>query len=306
MKRLDFHAMGSRMLAVIDSDVPSAIFAVESVPAWFEEWEQVLSRFRFDSELSLLNRSHGRPMPVSETLWDVFQVALGMENETAGVVTPVILDALVQAGYDRSFDMLPVDTVSAATRVLEPPLLAMAGQDPTTRTLWFPDDLHLDFGGFSKGWAAQQAVYRLMPHGPALVDAGGDIAISGPPCASTAWSIGVLDPFHPESNLETLRVERGGIATSGVDYHRWKQDGHWNHHIIDPRIGLPASSDILTATIIAPDAVRAEVAAKYVLISGSKTGLDWLEADSLLAGIMVLQTGESIYSRRMPEYLWSE
>jgi thiamine biosynthesis lipoprotein len=100
-------------------------------------------------------------------------------------------------------------------------------------------------------------------------------------------------------------IERGGVATSGKDYRRWQLDSVWQHHIIDPRTGLPAQTDVLTATVIAPSAVEAEVAAKVALISGSRAGLEWLEADPTLAGMLVLEDGQRIYSQRIHEYLWS-
>jgi thiamine biosynthesis lipoprotein len=306
MKRLEFHAMGSRMLAAVDSTSPAAERALESIPGQFEEWEQALSRFRFDSELSRLNRSSGGPVPVSETLWEVFDASLEAEQETGGLVNPTVLDALVQAGYDRSFDLLPTGSSPTEAVALAPASLAAIHREAARHSLLLPEGVHLDFGGLAKGWAARKAAGLLKRFGPALVDAGGDIEISAPPLDDLAWPIGVADPFLPGSICETLRVERGGVATSGIDYHRWQQGGQWNHHIIDPRSGLPAVTDLLTVTIIAPDALRAEVAAKVVLISGSEAGMEWLEADPSLAGLLVLQSGEKYYSRRMPGYLWSE
>jgi FAD:protein FMN transferase len=305
MNQIEFHAMGSRMLAVLDNESPAAQCALKRLPAWFEEWEQALSRFRPDSELSRLNRSAGQPMVVSQTLGQVFLASRAAERFTGGLVRPTVLDALVQAGYDRSFDLMSAAQTAAPEAVLDlPDLTAAIGWDASTRTLFLPEAIHLDFGGVAKGWAAQQAMQRLKEFGPTLVDAGGDITISGPRADGQPWPVGIRDPFHPEEHFETLRLERGGVATSGTDYHRWQQGGVWNHHLIDPGTGLPAESDVLAATVIAPDALRAEAAAKAVIISGSRSGLDWLEADPSLAGVLILQSGEALYSQRMRTYLW--
>jgi FAD:protein FMN transferase len=305
MNNIEFHAMGSHMLAVLDTESSTAESALKHLPAWFEEWEQALSRFRFDSELSRLNRSAGQPLVVSEILGQVFLASRDAENFTGGLVRPTVLDALMQAGYDRSFDLMAAARAAVPQAVLAPPdLTAEIGWDESTRTLSLPESVHLDFGGIAKGWAARQAMDRLNKFGPALVDAGGDIAISGPRSDGQPWAVGIRDPFHPDEHFETLRLERGGVATSGTDYHRWQQGGVWNHHLIDPETGLPAESDVLAATIIAPDALRAEAAAKAVVIAGSRSGLDWLESDPTLAGVLVLQSGEALYSQRMQTYLW--
>jgi len=299
--------MGSHMLAVLDSDSLEAESALQTVPDWFEIWEQSLSRFRADSELSCLNRAGGQPVAVSETLWEVFQAARQTEQETAGLVRPTLLDALLQAGYDRSFEALTPQNAPSRSASYEFPALAeQVTCDPARRSLNLGDGRHLDLGGVAKGWAAEKAVQRLKPYGSALVDAGGDIAVSGPRPDGQPWAIGVSDPFHPETNIATLLLEQGSVATSGTDYHRWKQGKLWNHHIIDPRSGLPANTDLLTVTVVAPNAIRAEAAAKAVLILGSSSGMDWLEADPDLAGLMVLQFGGIRHSRRMAEFIWRE
>jgi thiamine biosynthesis lipoprotein len=94
------------------------------------------------------------------------------------------------------------------------------------------------------------------------------------------------------------------VATSGKDYHRWLRDGIWVHHIIDPRTGLPAVTDVLSATVVAPTALEAEAAAKAALILGSRAGMNWLDADPGLAGVLVLEDGSRFYSARMDQYLW--
>jgi len=307
MKRLKFHAMGSRMLAILDSSSPAAGSVLQNVPGWFEQWEQALSRFRIDSELSRLNRSEGQPVSVSDTLWNVFHAARQAEQDTGGLVRPTVLDALLQAGYDQSFDRLAPFRQPAYLGLLElPTLTTTIAWNEANRTLCLPGGVHLDFGGVAKGWAAEKAAEHLKHYGPTMVDAGGDIAVSAPRPGGQPWPIGVRDPFQPENHFETLLIKSGGVATSGIDYHRWQQGGQWNHHIIDPRTGLPADTDLLTVTVVAPDGIRAEAAAKAVLILGSAAGTDWLESDPALAGILVLQSGETHYSDRIRNYLWRE
>ena len=337
MKRIEFHAMGSRMLALLDADSGNAEQALESVPAWFEEWEQVLSRFRPGSELDRLNRSNGLPMAVSQAFWEVFQASRAAEQFTGGLVTPTVLDALVAAGYGRSFESLPsiqagdgytlsgpreefpgsfedfpssVGVYPGSVGVypssdgVYPGSCEVIVWDVLTRSLVLPENAHIDLGGVAKGWAADQAARRLSRFGPALVNSGGDIAISGPTSNGQPWPVGVEDPFQAGIHFETLKLLRCGVATSGKDYHRWLKDGLWHHHIIDPRTGLSADTNVLAATVVAPTVMEAEAAAKAVLILGSRAGLEWLAADSGLAGILVLENGKSTYSQNMEKYLW--
>lgn len=307
IRQIDFRAMGCKMMAALDQPSARGAERLQQVPEWFEAWEQSLSRFRADSELSQLNRQAGAAVQVSPTMWDVLQAARQAELCSEGLVTPVVLEALEAAGYAESFDPMapfPISNRPAATHA--PAMLAEVHTEALTRTIWLPQGARLDFGGVAKGWAAQQTMKRLEHYGPALVDAGGDIAVSGSQRDGSPWPIGVADPLHPGENLAVLQVGRRGVATSGRDYRRWKLDGGWQHHIIDPRTGKPAETDVLSATVVALNVMEAEIAAKLVLILGSQAGLAWLEAQPWLAALLVLENGELMYSLRSEQYLWRE
>jgi thiamine biosynthesis lipoprotein len=355
LQQIEFRAMGSQILAArvpgvsqgVEADDEQAsgrrrlrspfISLLAEVPFWFEEWEQVLSRFRPDSELSQLNAvgSISTAVPVSETLWTVLQLALQVADYTDGLVTPTILDSLEAAGYDTSFDVMtrgiytrpPADEVPvlswpASNAELDTPQSTSWRKIktyPDTRFVLLPSGVRLDFGGVAKGWAADEAVKRLAKYGPALVNAGGDVAVSGPMLEGTGWPIGVDAPAGmsemnwrsqegaqtPGGLIELLSMKSGGVATSGRDYRRWQQGGTWRHHIIDPRTGSPADTDVVSATVVAPSTSMAEIGAKVALLLGSRDGLDWLEARPSMAGLLVLEDGQIIRSRYWANYVWS-
>jgi thiamine biosynthesis lipoprotein len=302
MQEYRFRAMGCHMLAVLDGDGAGAVAQLAAVPGWFEEWEQQLSRFRADSDLSRLNAAAGRPVVVPPALWEVLGVALDMARQSEGLVQPAILAALEAAGYDRSFDQLAPAMAGAPAPTLPADWRALR-LDRHTRTVTLPAGVRLDLGGVAKGWAASQAARRLAKAGPALVDAGGDVAVSGPLADGSAWPIAIANPFAPEESLGLVLLAQGAVATSGRDYRRWTRDGVEQHHIIDPRSGQPAQTDILSATVVAPDGPTAEMAAKVALILGSRAGLAWLDARPTLAGLVVLEEGRILSSRRMDAYL---
>jgi len=296
--------MGGDMLAILEGNTDTCPSILDEIPGWFEGWEQTLSRFRPDSELSRLNRTSDELVKVSDTLWDVFQYALSAETITNGLVTPTVLDAMLEAGYDQSFDVLPryQQTNSyAASPVANS--LSFVLWDEKSQTICLPHGVHLDFGGVAKGWAAHQTVERLKKYGPTVMNAAGDIAISGALASGDAWKIGVRNPFEQETDFETLKLKGCGVATSGRDRRRWNKNGLLRHHIIDPYTGQPAETDVMTATIVAPTVMEAEATAKAVLILGGEDGLKWIESDPTLAGIIVLENGKTFYSQRIRKYL---
>ena len=258
MLRYEFRAMGCQMLTVIDSDGDDAREALMQVPEWFAEWEASLSRFRADSETNRLNQSDGKPVHVSDILWQVIQVARRAADDSASLVTPTLLDAIKVAGYDRTFEKIGDSTWLSSPSAAKPaPDWRELELDPLAQTVRVPPGIRLDLGGVAKGWAADEAARRLSAIAPALVDAGGDIAVTRPSSVGSGWPIAIADPFNAGADLDLVAIECGGIATSGRDFRRWRHGGRWQHHIVDPRTGAPAETDVLTATVIAPTTTAA-------------------------------------------------
>ena len=195
--------MGCQIEAITASESDHARDLLGKVPGWFQEWEQILSRFLPDSELTQLNFHPERPVSVSETLWEVFCSALDMEKESGGLVSPALLKAMVAFGYDRPFEEL---AANSRTAWLEPDIsnqLAASDitTDPSTKVIFLPYGMQLDFGGIAKGWAANKAVERLSAAGSAMVNAGGDIAIKNISTKDKKWIVGIVDPFNREQFL---------------------------------------------------------------------------------------------------------
>jgi thiamine biosynthesis lipoprotein len=304
ISKIEFHAMGSRMLAALECPVEQAGI-LQHVPVWFAEWEQLFSRFKPDSELNRMNGNLGKPFPVSSQLWDVLTLSLENVRASSGLVTPAVLDQLEFTGYDRSFEQIQNHAVKKYLIPADEPCLGEIDMDEASHTVTLPKNLRLDLGGVAKGWSAHQAMLRLSVTHPALVDAGGDIAVSRPLANGDAWPVGVRNPFKPGSDLALLALKNSSVATSGRDYHRWMMNGAWQHHLIDPRTGNPAKTDLLTATVTAPDVMVAEMAAKMILIQGSESGKEWLEHQPELEGLLILENGMLLPSSGWKEQLWS-
>jgi hypothetical protein len=137
--RISFRAMGCDMLAILEMDSESTPDILKDVLTWFEEWEQSLSRFRLDSELSRLNRTFDQPVAVSAALWDVFQTAVWADEFSEGLVTPTVLDAMLEAGYDLPFDEMSREQFGMMPHRFESHPLSMIVADAENQTLTCPE-----------------------------------------------------------------------------------------------------------------------------------------------------------------------
>jgi thiamine biosynthesis lipoprotein len=292
------------------ADGPKARGKVRSAQASCLRLHAKLTRFSPSSELSRLNASEGRPFSCSPALHELLGQSLDLVKLSGGLVTPLVLQAVEQAGYTKSFEQLAQGKSRPKARRpgTVPPNDAVV-HSPESRAVILRRGARLDFGGFAKGWAADRLARRLGAFAPATVECGGDLALSGPRAAGEPWFIPVSIPFvRPggallQGILERLYVPSGGVATSGRDFRRWKEGGKWRHHVIDPRTGSPAETDVVTATVVAPSALEAEVAAKTCFILGSSAGLRWVERRPELAALVVREDGKVLRSRALKRYL---
>lgn len=269
MERRTFRAMGTDIELLVDAD--GATDAVDAAEGEFHRLEALLSRFRDDSELSQLNRDGS--IDAGPDLLRVVELALAARERTSGRFDPTVHDAVVAAGYDRTFDELPSDRAGNLVPVPAGGNVRIAGC-----RIELEPGVRIDLGGIGKGYAAERAAEPLATAGPCLVSAGGDIATR-----SGSWPVGV----ETDSGTITLELSGGALATSGRDRRTWQRGGRVMHHLIDPRTGGPAASDIVRITVVARDAVDAEVLATSLFLAG----IDGAAAEADAAGIPTVIVG---------------
>ncbi|MBU6424535.1 MAG: FAD:protein FMN transferase [Chloroflexota bacterium] len=257
-----FRAMGTSMRFIAyAADAAGGQRALEAAEERTRSIEARFSRFIASSELSRLNAFVGSPVAVSRDMAEVLGLALEQHHATGGLFDPAILPDLERAGYDRTFDEIDPD----AARPGPSAHATFADLEWDGRTVRTPHGMRIDLGGIVKGWTADRIADQLARVGPVLVDLGGDIAVRGTPPGESAWTVAVEDPAAGPA-LAALRVTTGAIATSGTYRRRWTGAAGTMHHLIDPRTGRPAASDLVAVVALHPRAVIADVWAKCVLL----------------------------------------
>jgi len=300
-----FGCMTTEIELFLESAEPQpAKEALARIEQFFRSVEARFSRFLPDSELSRLNDARGGQVSVSPELSELMQLALTAAQTSHGIFDPTIIDALEAAGYDRSIDQIREQgtQVRAPSRSIRPGRWRKIHLDAQAHTVTLPADLRLDLGGIGKGWAADRAAAMLQPLGAGLVNAGGDLRAWGDQLDAEpgqGWVVAVDDPFWPGGDLAWMWVKEGALATSTTARRRWLG----GHHLVDPRTGRPAETDLVSASVSAPTTVQAEVAAKVVLILGSQDGLAWLAAQPGLEALLVTNDSQIVSTPGIPARL---
>ncbi|NMO35945.1 FAD:protein FMN transferase [Streptomyces sp. GMY01] len=133
----------------------------------------------------------------------------------------------------------------------------------------------LDPTGVVKGWAAERAARLVAAAGASgvSVNGGGDVQVLGSPGADRPWRVGVSDPLRPGGLAAVVSAARApelAVATSGT--------AERGDHIVDPRTGRAAVTDLVSVTVVAPRLVWADCWATAAFAMGAREGLAWLES----------------------------
>lgn len=272
--------------------------------ALFADHERTMSRFLTDSELSALNRSAPAPFEASALLFDAASEALGWACVTDGVFDPTVIDVLEASGYDRPFEQIAGGgAVATAERPrTERGRWRAVELDADRNAITLPADTRIDLGGIGKGYTVDRAIGVLGPGANAMVNASGDLYAAGDGPDGDGWYVGVQDPFALDQDIAVLNVNDCGVATSGSIKRRWTAGDMRYHHLIDPREGRSATSDLVTVTVVAPTATQADVLAKMAFLLGAREGLRAIERFDGAECIAVTTGGEVLATRGMPEY----
>jgi thiamine biosynthesis lipoprotein len=232
-----------------------------------EEFEQQCSRFRADSELSELNRHAGEQTPVSAELREILLAARLWATESGGLFNPLMLPALQRAGYLGDWNNPTEGQVDVTDRQIAPAEQIEIGSD------WarLPAGSAADLGGIGKGYLLDKLGNYLDSRGVAnyWLSLGGDVLVAGRDIGAPGWTVEVAAADGGQPELIENRGRRLAIATSGITKRRGEDNGRSWHHLIDPRTGAPAATDVLTATVTAASATAAEILAKCLVIGGS-------------------------------------
>jgi thiamine biosynthesis lipoprotein len=293
VRRFEGRAMASGLaLSVVEPRTSGRASLAER--AWsivveeFESSEVALSRFLDDSGVTRLNRAalRGEPMTIDRRLALAVHACDRAHRLTAGRFDPRVIGQLDAWGYRGA----PIEPSMSGTP-LGSPARIMERLDRDRVRLPHP----IDLGGIGKGLAVRWAADRIGRSGidRYLLDAGGDIAASGPGPDGGPWRVGIEDPAGGPDPLAVVTIDRGAIATSSIRRLRWVVDGQVRHHLVDPATGEPADGGLVAVTVATDDPAWAEVWSKSLFIAGRARIADeararglaawWVDEDGVLA-----------------------
>lgn len=237
--------------------------------------ERLISTYREDSEISLLNRSPGKgPVPLSREVVALIARSKKISELTGGAfditVGPIV--ALWKEAARRN--SIPSEESIQNTRKSVGNHLVMIDMGKQEGQILDPYS-RIDLGGIGKGYALDRAAQVLREAGikSAMLNFGGEILVVGTPPDKKKWTVHIRHPLDPDKTIYTFHIAEGAVSTSSDSERGIEIQGKQYSHIIDPRTCRPVRNDIASVTIVAPTAEEADALSTALFVMGRESGM---------------------------------
>ena len=160
--------------------------------------------------------------------------------------------------------------------------------------------LALDFNAIAQGYSADLMARMFDSLGipDYMVEIGGEIYCKGHNPSGDEWKVGIDRPVEgnmvPGEDLQTIiKLTDRGLVTSG-NYRKFAYDENGNKvtHTIDPHTLRPSVHNLLSATIIAPNATIADGYATVCMVIGLEKSKQLLERHPELEAYLVFSLAD--------------
>lgn len=288
---------GTRIeISLAEPDVARAEAAAAAALAEFDRLHRLYHAWQ-PSELQTLNAAlaAGETAAVSPELATLLKEAQAIARAGDYLFDPGIGGLVALWGFhaDSFTAQLPDPAALAAWQQAAPSIADLSIDGNTVRSR--NRRLALDFGGYLKGVALDNAAAILRRHGVnnALLNVGGNVMALGSRYGRP-WRVGIQQP-RAAGALATLELADGeAIGTSG-DYQRFFElDGVRYSHLLDPRRAAPVQHTQALSVLIAPapDAgMRSDAASKPLFIAGPAAWPRYLAPLGVAGALRVDQDG---------------
>ncbi len=294
LTRIEFSElhMGTKFqMIVYAADEKTARDATKAAFARVADLDAIMSDYRPTSELmQLCEKAGGDPVKVSDDLFTVLTKAQEVSKLSDGAFDVTVGPVVRLWRLARRTQRLPdADDLKQALELVGYKKVKLDAKEQTVQLL--KAGMKLDLGGIAKGYAADQAIAVLKKHGldRALVAAGGDIAVSGPPPDKEGWTI-EIQPLAPDEvkSPRHLLLKNGGVSTSGDAEQFVEIGGKRYSHIVDPRTGIGLLGH-RSVTVVAPNGITSDSLTKVASVLGEE-GLKIVEKHEGVSARIVLLT----------------
>lgn len=258
-----------------------------------ERYERMLSKTVPGSDVDRINTAAGAAVEVSAETWEILREAKEISAASGGAFSVTVAPLTALWSFTAGEERIPADEERLAALPLVDDSRIELLEGCRVR---LPEGMSIDLGGIAKGYIADEVASLVRGRcTAALLNFGGNVYCVGYKPGGAVFNIGIRDPQADSSAVAkyVVSITDTSAVTSGNYERFFIRDGVRYHHILDPKTGLPAWTDLAGVTVICERSMVADAAATACMVLGSEDALAFLQAMGL-EGLLITGEGESI------------
>ena len=272
--------------------VPEGIDYRIEIDSILDEIDAQMSLWIEDSEISRLNR--GDSIYLSSSFHAVIMRSL-LYSELSDGAFDISIGPLIKAwGFSGGVrkDQVNVDSLM---KYVGYERLVVSRPDMLEKYA-LPFGFEIDVNGIAQGFTVDAVVNFLKNKSIEnyMVESGGEVSCKGKNINGQAWRIGIEEPSEQRiaGQFQTIiELDTMSLATSGNYRKYWEDErGQKVVHSVDPETGIPFISNLLSASVIAPNATMADALATASMIKGVSGAIEMIEQFPSAEGYFIVGT----------------
>lgn len=275
--------------------------------------QEELSWRMASSEVARINASAGGEASISAQMSELLTRCLQVSVESDGAFDITIgqlshlwdIDTWAVADDPQDYEIPGQEKITQALATAGWQRIRLKTGADGSAKVTVPEGMQLDLGAVGKGVALDEIRKTLEEHpevSGAVISVGGSILTYGSKPEGGTWQIAVTDPLNPSDGVGILTLDDGYCVSTSGDYERYVEvDGVRYHHILDPRTGSPARSDVAGVTIITKDGFLSDALSTACFVLGQEQGKKLLEKYDA-EGLFIDHEGNISMTEGMQQY----
>lgn len=152
----------------------------------------------------------------------------------------------------------------------------------------------VSLGGIAKGYLGDELLKIAREYGAtALLSLGGNIVLCGNKSDGDMWTVGIKNPNDAENIACSFKSEGNkSVVTSGAYERYFEYSGKTYHHIIDPKTGCPADSDLLSVTVVGENGADCDAWSTALFVLGKEKAVAFAMEHNSYDFILITKNNE--------------
>ncbi len=264
------------------------------------DFDQSLSTYNKKSIISAINNAPvNQAILVDDYFIKVFTRAKAINVESNGAFEPTIMPLVYFWGFSAEKKMR--DKINATSKEKANELLDLIGMKhfkmdkidaQKTAIKKLKANAQLDFNAIAKGYGVDVLCEYLATQQITnyMVEIGGEVRTSGVNHQQQKWKVGIDKPTEQKGKREIEEIvvlQNKAMASSGNYRNYYEKDGQKYVHTINPKTGYPEMSNLLSASVFAPDCMTADAYATAFMVMGFKKAMTMTQQNKNLEALFI-------------------